>query len=671
VNAMRSLLAFGALCGFALPCFAADPPQKLDRYGDPLPPGAITRLGTLRNRAPISSFGIEKDGTVVTVGLGADVRRWHPVDDKSDDPIPLPLKGPASSNNHPQVSPDGKYVAACSTEKVFVWETPTDTKAKPKEVAVFEIARPRLFQFSLDGSKLAVTTEKWNNPVATVHLFDLKTGKRTDLEGGTAQYFEGVRFSGDGKRLGAAADADFLLWDVVTGKQLAKSRTEGRLFSSFGLNRAGDVLVAPIQVSGGKMELRFFDPMTGKRLEGLSGPEGAYWVSYAPDGKALLVGDRTGISWWDPVAGKSVRRFDGIAVESYALQRTAARFSPDGKLLVAHNGTALLRWDANTGKPLFPEQDIGHGGYINGLGISPDGKRIATRGMDNRVCVWDAATGKELCHVPASWTNAPDIDFGPDGKFFCVGGPKWGEATKYDTETGKVLVKFATDPKEPEQASAQSVRVSKDGKTVFGLSGPITVNDPGFVTAWDAVTGERRKATRLPFRTSHESVLSPDARHITTGALFGRSVVAIEAPEKNLLDGADIKGFSFAAPRFSDDGKWLTQVNTETIAGERRTSAVVISAATWRAVATISLGDNARAALAPDGRTLAVAVGETLEFHDTITLKLLGSYRVPAGQWGKFGYTHALRFTPDGTKLITGHADTTALVWPVPERPAK
>jgi hypothetical protein len=49
------------------------------------------------------------------------------------------------------------------------------------------------------------------------------------------------------------------------------------------------------------------------------------------------------------------------------------------------------------------------------------------------------------------------------------------------------------------------------------------------------------------------------------------------------------------------------------------------------------------------------------------------NYHVPAGEWEKarYGLTHVLHFTPDGTKLITGHADTTALVWPVPPRRAK
>jgi WD40 repeat protein len=97
-------------------------------------------------------------------------------------PIPLPLEGPATSNNYSQVSPDGKLVAACSNEQIFVWQTPADTKAKPKQVAAFDIPRAGLFRFSPDGTKLAVTAEG-QQPTAVL-VCDIKTGKFEHMEDG-------------------------------------------------------------------------------------------------------------------------------------------------------------------------------------------------------------------------------------------------------------------------------------------------------------------------------------------------------------------------------------------------------------------------------------------------------------------------------------------------------
>src|SRR5579863_2164156 len=100
---MRTSLTLLLLMFLPLSVRAADPPKRAkDLFGDPLPEGAIMRLGTTRLRATIESFGILADGTVVTIGPGNAVSSWNPNEDECDITIPLPLAGP-EGQSRPQV----------------------------------------------------------------------------------------------------------------------------------------------------------------------------------------------------------------------------------------------------------------------------------------------------------------------------------------------------------------------------------------------------------------------------------------------------------------------------------------------------------------------------------------------------------------------------------------
>lgn len=667
---MRPLATALVLVSCAGAAGAADPPVKRDRYGDPLPTGALVRLGTFRTRAPITGFGIAKDGTVVTVGPAGEVRRWKPDRDRSDDPIPLPLPGPPARYARPQVSPDGALVAVATADKVFVWEAPADAKAKPKQVAEFSVGPPRVFRFSPDGSKLLVAAEGRDRNFAL--LCDIKTGEANGLEG-DARFYGDVGFSGDGSRAAGVGTGKVVVWEVATGKKLAECRPNRWVGGSFALDAKGEVLVVETSVPGGKSEWQALDPLTGKVEEGFNGPPDGRWVAFAPDGKTLLAGGPRGATWWDPAAGQAVRTFPRVA--SDALRPAPGRLTPDGKTLVVHNGFALLRWRADTGRPLFPEQDVGHAAEVNGLGVSPDGKLVATRGEDGRVRVWDFATGRELWRAPAQRSDVPYLGFSPDGKHLYVPGPEPGEVTKHDAATGKAALVFKVDPEEPRPNGRNSARLSADGKTLFGLSGAVQEGRPGLLTTWDAATGERVRTVQFSWLGAPAGELSPDGRYLAQRPFAGQGVVAVADPGKDLLAGAELPSRVFAPGHFSDDGKWLTLVTYSQVKGAVKGTAVVVSTPIWRVTTAVPMPASGEgcAALSPDGRTLAAAAGDRLEFFDAATAKPLGGYTLPVGEarHAPGRYTHAMRFTPDGTKLVSGHADTTALVWPVPLNPAK
>src|SRR5207237_1709077 len=98
---------------------AADPPApaqiqpRLDRHGDPLPPGAVARLGTLRFRTAGEAVALAfaPDGQTIAVSSYAGVFLFDAASGKRTRRQPLP-RSPAGPEDRLTFSPDSKRLAA-------------------------------------------------------------------------------------------------------------------------------------------------------------------------------------------------------------------------------------------------------------------------------------------------------------------------------------------------------------------------------------------------------------------------------------------------------------------------------------------------------------------------------------------------------------------------------
>src|SRR5262249_39326522 len=76
-------------------------------------------------------------------------------------------------------------------------------------------------------------------------------------------------------------------------------------------------------------------------------------------------------------------------------------------------GFFLLVLTAGAAEPLVWKE---HEDGVNGLALSPDGKRLASAGDDEVIKIWDPATGKVLLTLEGHEDAVNAVAFSPDGK---------------------------------------------------------------------------------------------------------------------------------------------------------------------------------------------------------------------------------------------------------------
>jgi WD40 repeat protein len=514
-------------------------------------------------------------------------------------------------------SPDGKWLLSSS------WDTTTRLwdVSSGRELTQFSGFGASVFASAFVPNTMQVVSAGWDQ---SAHIWDISSGNELQRFKGHSAPINSLAIAPGGKTLATASgfvppdvqtDQTIRIWSLANGANLATLSGHASSVVAVKFLR-DDSTVVSASLDG---TVRRWDVHKSHEQSKAAFP-GSQIISLAvsPDGETIAAGFGEGVD-------KTIVVIDAASMSAIAKfgshNGEALAYSPDGRVLAsASNDGTIEIWDAKDRSLLRSHRDTLGRSSPRCLSFSPDGKDLVIGGTDGAMLEIDAVTFATV----QSYGGRADVVSGlavtPDGHWLATALGR-RRAAIWDLTTGRQVRTFL-----PASESVRNVALSNDGTLLAAGSGvsPFetkTVTVEPVINVWSVISGKQVATLHGHLEAVTAVRFFADGKRLLTASYDGTVRIW------DITSGKELRRYALPGEEFLDTD--ASANGNYVAASSKSNSAFVWDAESTKLIATfrgLESGSNG------GGGTVLLRMG-------------------------------SLRFSSDGSRLLTGSDDDMVREW--------